>query len=172
MLNDTILSDYINTFYGYGSWKSNIWFIGMEEGGDHSEEQIATLLNRWDQLNRYELGDFGEIARSGGDSKWISGRPPLQPTWRALIRMILAVNNLSITNEAIRKYQKNTLGRHIADSCLLELMPLPCKSFGNSPWHYGEWSNLPYLKSRDAYSNAIVPKRVEGFKFWIDKYRP
>jgi hypothetical protein len=29
----TLLTDYINGFWGYGTFSADYWFVGMEEGG-------------------------------------------------------------------------------------------------------------------------------------------
>jgi hypothetical protein len=39
-LNDEVLSAYAVGFYGYGSSAAPYWFIGMEEGGGDSIDEI------------------------------------------------------------------------------------------------------------------------------------
>ena len=40
MLNDKVLEQYINNFYGHGNLNSDYWFISLEEGGTYSEQKI------------------------------------------------------------------------------------------------------------------------------------
>jgi len=41
MLDPILLHDFIARFFGYGSWRARYSFIGMEEGGGDSEEEIS-----------------------------------------------------------------------------------------------------------------------------------
>ena len=40
MLEPNVLEAYISNYYGYGNWQSDIWFVGMEEGGGKSLEEV------------------------------------------------------------------------------------------------------------------------------------
>jgi hypothetical protein len=42
--NDGLLKDFAHKFYGYGSWRAPIWFIGMEEGGGKTFQEIKGSL--------------------------------------------------------------------------------------------------------------------------------
>ena len=33
MLTQTVLGNYMESFFGYGRWSASIWFIGIEEAG-------------------------------------------------------------------------------------------------------------------------------------------
>jgi len=57
MFNDEILEAFISGFYGCGNPGARLWFVGMEEGGGGSREQIARRLvsRTWSKLIRILL---------------------------------------------------------------------------------------------------------------------
>lgn len=63
MFKDEILEAFISGFYGYGNYGARLWFIGMEEGGGGSREQIARRLDAWDKRGRNELEDVVDYHR-------------------------------------------------------------------------------------------------------------
>jgi hypothetical protein len=42
--NDPLLQDFMSSFYGYGNFQGAYWFIGMEEGGGDSFEEVSRRL--------------------------------------------------------------------------------------------------------------------------------
>lgn len=52
MLDRAHLQDFMNRFYGYGSWDVELWFIGMEERGGNSMDEVERRLNAWDGRSR------------------------------------------------------------------------------------------------------------------------
>jgi len=51
-LNDNILENFINTFYGSGNYKGDYWFVGMEECGGNYLERVLKRLENWEKLDR------------------------------------------------------------------------------------------------------------------------
>lgn len=47
--NDDDLSQFMKTFYGYGTLSAKFWFIGMEEGGGNSFTEVQARLSAWEQ---------------------------------------------------------------------------------------------------------------------------
>jgi hypothetical protein len=45
MLNQTVLKDFMKSFFGYGRWSAPIWLIGIEEAGGKTEREIEKRLN-------------------------------------------------------------------------------------------------------------------------------
>ena len=41
MLNDRLLNDFISSFFGYGNYRGDCWFIGMEEGGGGTLDEVS-----------------------------------------------------------------------------------------------------------------------------------
>jgi hypothetical protein len=61
MLNHALLNDYMKVFYGYGSWKAKYWFVGIEEGGGKTFEEVTRRLDTWDRRGRRDIEDIREF---------------------------------------------------------------------------------------------------------------
>ena len=85
-LSDSLLQTYIDTFFGYGNYAGDWWLIGMEEGGGNTIGEVETRLALWASRTRRELEDVSIFSSSPALAKWFTPRPPLQATWRWLIR--------------------------------------------------------------------------------------
>ena len=170
MQNDFLLEEFIHNFYGYGNYRGNYWFIGMEEGGGNSIEEINRRLNSWNTRGRLALEDVAEYHFAIGIPKHFRDPAKLQPTWNKLIRILLSAQGQPGTTDDVREYQKSSLGRPNGDSCLLELLPLPSPSTGK--WLYGQHSSIPYLKSRKLYSQTCTSFRADHIRSRITEYEP
>jgi hypothetical protein len=169
-LNDQLLREYVNTFYGYGNYGGDWWLVGMEEGGGNTVEEVATRLRLWNERGQKELEDLDMFSSSPALAKWFTPRPPLQATWRGLIRLILSAEGRSTDPETARVYQGTQLGRAGGNNCILELLPLPSQSVGH--WIYGAHSALPELRNRETYLERIIPGRVAHQRNRIREHRP
>ena len=58
MLDNDLIDEFINKFYGYGNLNSDLWFVGMEEGGGNSFEEINTRLNIWSDRGKKTVEDL------------------------------------------------------------------------------------------------------------------
>lgn len=168
--DSVILEDFMNRFYGYGSYQGDYWLVGMEEGGGNSFADVERRLNIWKERGRRELEDVAEYHIDLGVTSLFSERPKIQRTWGKLIRIILTINGYVPTTEQIREYQHDGLGRITGDNCLLELLPLPSPS--TRDWLYSEYSRLPYLANRTLYREALLDKRINHLQHRIKKYQP
>jgi hypothetical protein len=170
MLNDELLSEFIQSFYGYGNYRGQFWFIGMEEGGGSSFSDISTRLNAWSNRDKKELEDLKEYHDCIGVKNLFNDKPQLQPTWNKLIRILLSSREGIPTTEQVRAYQKNKLGRLSGETCLLELLPLPSPSIGQ--WIYAQHSKLPYLLDRESYRLNSISSRITDLQDRIRRYQP
>jgi hypothetical protein len=170
MLNDQLLEAFMNGFYGFGNYHAQYWFIGMEEGGGNTFDAISRQLKIWDRWGRRELIDVAEYAREMNITRWYGERPKLQPTWKHLIRVFLTGEGKPVDAETMRQYQKTLWGTEEGNTSLLELLPLPAPSI--SSWLYGEISALPYLASRKAYREHVMPLRIAHLQNRIMQYQP
>jgi hypothetical protein len=169
-LADPVIVSYIKNFYGHGSYQAKYWFIGMEFGGGSSPEEIEDRIQGWYDRGSKELEDVVNPDGTGG-GPWFRGEIPLQPTWAKLIRVILSAEGQAPQTEDIRTYQRNRLGRVGGLDCLLELFPLP--SPGLNQWKfYPQYSQLPYLRERAAYTRHVGPLRVAHLRQRIAEHRP
>lgn len=168
--NDRLLAEFADSFYGYGNYQGDYWFIGMEEGGGDSFEEIENRLIGWQKRGCKELEDIYEYHLDVGPKWFIGSKPVLQPTWRGLIRLLLSIEGLKPDPEMVRDYQKNQLGRETSNNCLLEILPLPSPS--TSKWLYGNHSDLPQLASREAYKRFYFEVRATHIRQKIAEYNP
>jgi hypothetical protein len=171
MFNDQLLGAFIAGFYGYGHYAAGYWFVGMEEGGGGSLEEIACRLAAWDKRGRKELEDVVDYSREVGITCYFDERGVLQPTWNKIIRMLLSIEGHKPSANQVREYQRNRLARSNGASCLVELLPLP--SPGTNRWlYYAENSKLPFLKDRKTYIAHVRPQRIMHLRRRIEEYRP
>lgn len=157
-------------FWGYGSEHADYWFVGMEEGGGDSFEEIERRLLGWDKRGRSPLEDIYEYHLDINVPKWFVGGAPLQPTWNKLVRVLLSAKGEKPEREQVRSYQINKLGRQDGESCLLEFLPLPSPTTNH--WLYGEYSQIPELVTRERYKYEIGSKRAAHLSSLIEKHQP
>jgi hypothetical protein len=170
MLADEILEDYIKIFFGYGDLKAKIWFVGMEEGGEHDSASFNLVLRRWAEAGKPGVIDIAPTETAANRRYFYTEKPAIVKTWGKLIRATLHALNEEVSNDKIRAYQANRLARPNGETCLLELMPLWSKD--TASWPYGEISNLSYLKSRQDYMNHVAPARETALAALIKGHRP
>lgn len=170
MINDELLGAFINGFYGYGNYQAPYWFVGMEEGGGNSIEEIAKRIETWDKRGRKELEDVAEYSREIGINRYFDDRAKLQSTWNKLIRIVLTAEGQIFDTETVREYQRSKFGTEDGDTCLLELLPLPSPNIAS--WLYGENSKLAYLTNRETYRNHIVNSRIAHLQDIVTRYQP
>lgn len=169
-LNDELLQRFITTFYGSGNYEGQYWFVGMEEGGGNSLDQVAKRINTWHELGETELVDIYKFHIKINYPEYFTNPVKLQRTWMQMARIILVSKGLSTSVSDIKDYQRDIIGRSKSETCLLELLPLP--SPNTATWHYDEWSSLPYLKNRKIYKNLCSPLRCEHLHSQINIYQP
>lgn len=170
MFDDQLLEAFIRGFYGYGNYLAPLWFIGMEEGGGNSHPEVIERLAAWDRRGRKELENVAEYHRAIGMSFLFDDRPPLQKTWKQLIRIALTAHGQTCDAETMREFQKSRLGTENGETCLLELLPLPSPSI--AVWLYGEHSALPYLINRETYQRHVANLRIARLQERIVHYQP
>jgi hypothetical protein len=167
---DILLEQFMHTFYGYGNFRGDYWFVGMEEGGGNSFAEISKRLSVWKTLGKGELVDVADFHVRLGIPEHFTEPVKLQPTWNKISRIVLSAEGQKITLDAVRAYQKKHLGRVEENTCLLELLPLPSPS--TRAWLYARHSSLPSLRDRETYRNSTIPWRIEHLRQRIEEYRP
>ncbi len=170
MITDALLAAYMRSFYGYGTYRADWWLVGMEEGGGNDWSEVESRLTSWEARGQRELEDVDIFEPFPSLAKWFTPRPPLQATWRGLIRLILAAEGRPIDAETVRAFQGTEVGRLKGSTCVLELMPLPSPSLKH--WIYREHSQLTELRDRETYFAAIAPTRIAHIRARIAEHRP
>jgi hypothetical protein len=169
MIDQQTLSAFMSGFYGYGRWDAPLWFIGMEEGGGNSWEEIARRVSVWEEFNRPELADLHEFHALLGVTRHSGPMAKLQRTWTSLTRIALAAEGRPFQLDDVRNYQGSELGSRAGQTALIELLPLPSPS--TKDWFYAE-SGLPELATRERYRDAVAPHRVEHIRESLSRHRP
>jgi hypothetical protein len=174
-MNTSLLQQYIDRFFGYGSFETPIWLIGIEEGGGGSKQNIEDRIQSWQMSNSDELLDNYEHHKRLKATKYFEKQDgqniKIQPTWNKLIRLLLAFNEETISKDVVRAFQQHRLGRKNSDHCLLEIFPLASPS--NNEWKYAEWFHEnELLQSREKYQGEVGSQRLETLKHKISQYKP
>src|ERR1700690_2680855 len=101
MFDDTTLTDYCETFAGYGHWHAPVWFVGIEEAGGQTESAVAKHLEAWAERGRKDLEDAPNFYPASGNNAWHGSAAKLQPTLAQLIRMLLLAQGKSDSQNAM-----------------------------------------------------------------------
>jgi hypothetical protein len=154
LLDAILLEDFIRSFVGYGNLDSHVWFIGMEEGGGATENEVLARLETWTNRGRMQVEDVHdfhiacqqiqadqpillpqEIALTNWlDQHFLPGAD-LQFTWERIIRLMRSNLGLDLVLEEMRQYQVNGFARIESRLAILELFPLPSPK--SRIWNYG-----------------------------------
>ncbi|MEI7516587.1 MAG: hypothetical protein WCK81_14465 [Betaproteobacteria bacterium] len=161
-LPNKLVKDYVLKFFGYGSWKANIWFVGMEEGGSDNVRDVEGRLKVWKKQGGHFLSDCKSIHFKRGEVRWHDASAKgIQRTWKNLIRMYLLAHGKKDTREYILDFQPNEFGKRRGSTCSMELFPLPSPNVAT--WNYGKWSDWHWLKSRREYEAEVIKKMDTSF---------
>lgn len=169
------LRGFANGFMGYGNPSTEWWFIGMEEGGGSTLEEVTNRLSSWESLERAR---FVDIQAFGADPHLVEGHQrhfppggPMQRTWSQLIRIKLAASGEDHGAESVRRVQAGTFARDDGTECLAELLPLPSPSIAK--FNYSEWfPRIPWLVSRERYEQELRADRILGLRKLLAEERP
>ena len=169
-LDNSLIEDYAENFFGYGALSGKYWFVGMEEGGGDTFREVDARMRSWRERGRRELEDVCEFSATVGLHQWFGPKARLQRTWSRYIRVICGMEGISADREWIRRYQAESLGRFEGESSLMNLLPFPSRSLKH--WHYANLSELPHLGSRNACMDHYAEKRAKRLRSRILKERP
>jgi len=78
----------------------------------------------WDTI----LLDLWEHSDACHDTRLVAGEPPLQATWKQLIRLVLGYEGKASGNEDVRAYQRDRLGRRDGQTLLVEVSSVNASS--------------------------------------------
>ncbi len=182
------LKHWIDNFYGYGSWQARIWFVGYEEGGGDTPQEVANKLtyfhNEHGLDNAPALCDIRDLYRqvafavSGPRADLFSNlyeyrfdhQAILHGEWKNIIAFVHGYQNEPLPD--LLAYQKNSFALASEKSeALLRLFPLPAH---NHAWYYS-WLDLPrlgFLKSRSAYEEHVYESRMHNILHKMSIHKP
>ena len=140
----------IFSFQGYGNLRGPFWFIGMEEYGDESIQQL---------LVRTRFREIEDLARAHDPDmlNWpITASSRLVPTWDIMSQIVLNLSGQAswFDRKIRRAYQTQKLGRHGGETFLAELLPIPKR-------HVANWPHWMPFASREEYEKQLLPRRIK-----------
>lgn len=185
LIEEKPLANWIDNFYGYGSWKARFWFVGHEESGGDMPEEVAEKINYFYNLGaaRPTLCDLRSLYRQVAfriegpraekyatfyDHRFGS-QATLHGAWKNLIAFVHGYNAKTLPD--LLAYQKNSFAGATQQEALIQLYPLPAH---NHAWYYA-WLNLPhlpFLKSRTAYQEYLYPTRMHTLLQHMQLHKP
>jgi hypothetical protein len=181
------LINWMNNFYGYGSWRARFWFIGLEETGADLPEDLAERINYFQQLGtmNHDLINMRELyrhvtfrAEGPRGSRYATlyeyrfeDTGVLHGAWKNLIAFVHGYDEKPLSDQFAYQ-RKSFVDPGIQREALISLYPLPTPH--NHAWYYA-WlnlPNLPFLKSRDQYRRHFYATRIETILRNIRTYSP
>lgn len=147
------------SFKGYGNPAGPYWFVGIEEYGQGTEQELITRacqLQEIDDLSRvHSLPDLHlDVQR-------------LIPRWGAMCKIVLRLKDNPDwwDGETCRRYHSHTLGTADGETFLAELLPLPKPSDRHWPdwWPWSSW---------DEYARTVLPERTAALRNLFDTNQP
>lgn len=175
MLDESILIKFVDKFYGYGNFNSQIWFIGMEPGAPEEIEWIKKFFDVWKNRGEPSIDNVKESHLETGIrhyTKWFEGNCPIEKTWGGLIKILLTIEgNDNIAKNEIQSYQNEKLGNEKSNHCLIELLPLPSPPSKNNKWPY-EDIEVKEIADRKSYTEKYIYSRSTQIKELINAYNP
>ena len=146
----------IENFIGYGNIEAPLVFVGVEEGLAKPEALQQDLLWR-STFKRVMDAEEAHEGLADGPSLF-SKKPRRQPTWRVMADVMLHFNGETFKSKAERskarrEYRPLALGRSIANSLFIELLPYPNKK--STAWPYAD-----RFPTKQDYIDALLPKRL------------
>jgi hypothetical protein len=162
-LNKTLTNselDHLLNFIGYGRLDADIWFLGFEELG-------GTPNGLYPRVQFQQVEDSSEAQKILQISSDQFGQNNLQGAWRSICTIMLKLEGKVISDENIRNYFLNQLGRINGSTLICEFLPIP-KSVSN--WDYE--TIIPQYPSEEAYYSEIKKMRVPFFRELIEQNLP
>jgi len=180
MITPDLIKNRIENFFGYGSLKSPVWFIGMEERFDSEKLDENELEKQFNYAIKNSIDGVLDVKRSEV-SKWknLANMSPFlnhtkqQKTWRLPINLYLYLksNNKIIPSDInIIDFQINKLcDSTINEVSTLELSSLP--AFSTKYWNYDKY-RIPGMETRNEYYKNYLSERAEKIKKLVNEYKP
>lgn len=164
--NEHLLLDFASRFLGYGSLRSGIWLIGPEAGGGKNIDEVYKRALVWSEHGQRETEDLHSY-HAALNIDWTQ---KINPTWGALIRVILALNGEGEADrEKVREFQRHKLGRADGENCVLDLTPLSCPS--RAVWKLSEFG-FDWLSTREACEARLAGPRCSLLREKLTCYKP
>jgi hypothetical protein len=168
------LEEFTNNFFGYGNLKSDIWFIGHEEGSSqNSITELEARVNVWVRMGKKivsDCKDFHLNLKMKNEEPFTKSKR--QPTWNRYIDFIKNIKDINInTKEEKKDFLNYKFAKENSDHCLIELFPIPCSKILS--WNYTALSKeYKYFKTKEIYRSYIVDFRLDKIIKLIEENKP
>jgi hypothetical protein len=187
LIEEKALKHWIDNFYGYGAWHARFWFVGYEESGGDTPEEVAEKLNYFYNLQgpgTPTLCDIRELYRhvtfrvdgpralkfANFNDYRFGSHATLHGAWKNLIAFVYGYRSEKLAD--LLTYQKNIFALPSASNeALIRLYPLPANDHA---WYYA-WLDLPqfpFLKSRALYQQHVYSSRMHHILKNMSVYKP
>lgn len=177
-MDKELLEEFMIRFYGYGKLKSDYWFVGMEEGGGNTIDEVIARVNIWKKFDKPTLLDNREFHKELYEEMGLSGQfenawNRYQRTWGGLIKILLNYENVSApTLPEVKDFQRRELGRCDSNNCIVELFPLPSPSIKKFHDFKSAGIDIDYLQTRETYKNHFKEERINSLRDLIIENEP
>src|SRR5438094_437982 len=94
MLDDGLLREFAQGFFGFGDREAPYWIIGIEEGGGYTPEEVQRRYETWSSRNRREIEDAAEFHRAIGFPQLFTPEPKHVSTWTGAMKVLLSLKGL------------------------------------------------------------------------------
>lgn len=179
------LDHWINHFYGYGSWNAKFWFVGYEETGGDTPEEVAEKFNFFFKASSSDLCDIRELYRQltylseGPKADLFTTRHDYRfgdhaiqnSIWKNLSAFVHGYESKKLPDPL--RYQKESVASpSLKKEALLSLYPLPAPH--NHAWYYSwlDMPSFPFLKSRTQYQDFVYRNRIQTILMNIRSHQP
>ena len=186
LIEEKALKQWIDNFYGYGSWQARHWFIDHEESGGDLPEEVAEKVNYFynQRTSQPSLCDIRELYRQVAfriagprGEKFITffdhrfgQQATLHGAWKNLIAFVNGYNSTEYSD--LLTYQQKLFALpNVQSEALIQLFPLPAH---NHAWYYAwlDLPQLPFLKSRITYQDYLYPIRMKTILKNMVSFKP
>ena len=187
LIEDKVIRYCIDNFYGYGSWRARFWFVGYEESGADTPEEVADRFNYFYNLQKSGSADLCNIRElyrhlafrvEGPRAEKFAtlydyrfgNQATLHGLWKNLIAFVHGYQNAEFPD--LITYQKNSfVSPSPAHEAMIPLYPLPAHDHA---WYYA-WLDLPefpFLKRRNLFQDHVYSGRMHTILENINTYKP
>jgi hypothetical protein len=150
----------LTRFLGYGNPSGRFWFMGMEEGGDGSTQELQIRADHFDTVE--SLARARALVNPGVDLRRID-----TSVWSQMCRIVARVNGDEQWRDVgrVKDYLAAHLGGLDGDTFLTEVLPLPKRTVNNWPYEH-LWA------TKDDYVEGVLNSRIALLRTLRQKSNP
>jgi hypothetical protein len=167
--DEQLFRDYAEQFLGYGNLGAPIWLLGPEAGGGETVDEIHNRIRVWSDRGHKETEDLQDYHLALNLPPKYNWGKNEQPTWAALIRILLAIGGINIGEKEVLRFQVQALGKRAGDFCVLDVSQISCPKL--TGWILGS-TGIDWLATKETYKAKIFESRCLLFRSLLNAYEP